>query len=149
MAMVRDFDEVGRFDEWSDRVNEAYRTYASLWLDNYDDNIDKFKIRLHDVQPVRERNLPEYSAESEPLYYEAYMDAATDFVTEYYMHGGMGLKPGYWTKNYPLLAERAEAIQATYDNAKFMREKDIPSPVDCEPVSNLEDEATNEPEANS
>ena len=132
MSLLRDFDEVGRFEGWSDRVNEAYRTYVSLWLNDYDDNIDKFKIRMHDVQPVRERNLPEYSVESEPLYYEAYMDAAMLFVESYYAHGGMARKPGYWMKNYPILRERADAIDICYNLNLSLKKTgmDIPAAVD-------------------
>lgn len=39
---MRSEEELGNYLDFGERTNEAYRTYASLYLDFVDDNPEKF-----------------------------------------------------------------------------------------------------------
>ena len=50
--MMRSFDEIGSFPKCGSAVNNAYQTYASLYLDCADDNLAHFLCRGIDTRPL-------------------------------------------------------------------------------------------------
>ena len=68
---MRPYSEVGRIEKVSEAANEAYRTYASLYLDWCDDNMNHFLWRDIDIRPMREMRKPETDANIEHAYWNA------------------------------------------------------------------------------
>ena len=132
---LRDFDEIGTVSGVSGKAAEAYRTYASLWLDHNKDDLTRFIDSGIFVEPLTRIQ----GERTEDKCYDAYLDAATEVVTDYYYNGGRGLKLGYWFKEYPLLKDREEAITNVYNSCKgiFDAKSKIPSMIETEaPVAN-------------
>ncbi len=50
---MRSKEEVGSLKGYGEKVNEAYRTYASVYLDCVDDNLSHFFWRGHDIAPLK------------------------------------------------------------------------------------------------
>ena len=50
---MRTYEEIGRL-RFNEETNEAYRTYASAYLDIVDDNISHFLWRDIDITPIIE-----------------------------------------------------------------------------------------------
>lgn len=118
---MRTFEEVGRFSDFDDRANEAYRTYASLYLDFIDDNIRHFTVRNIDVAPLDK--YPDTPGNEEVV--NAYLSYAVNIAkTE--------LSNGYWSSfeemynEYPMLKERSSELEATiYDPEYDIVEKAV------------------------
>ncbi len=72
---MRGIEEVGCLRRYSKDVNEAYRTYASAYLDCVDDNLGNFLWHGHDLQPIMN-----VSEKDEQAIVKAYLDAATEIV---------------------------------------------------------------------
>ncbi len=74
---MRTEKEVGGFKKFGKEANEAYRTYASLYLDYVDDNMNHFMWRDIDIWPW---NNLEWSVghkvTDEALIAKAYLDEA-------------------------------------------------------------------------
>lgn len=49
---MRNFNEIGSFPKCGSAVNNAYQTYASLYLDCADDNLAHFLCRGIDTRPL-------------------------------------------------------------------------------------------------
>lgn len=102
---MRSFEEVGRLVFADDKVNEAYRTYASLWLDFVDDNVSHFLTRGCDIAPIKNIIPSDY--------YDTYMGEAMDIAK-------IALQNGYFTRfadlyeEYPLLKEYARQLEAEF-----------------------------------
>lgn len=76
---MRDVNEIGSFDDWGERTNLAYQTYASIYLDTVDGSIKHFFWRDKDVQPVRE--LEETNPNpTEKMIFDAYIKEAVDIA---------------------------------------------------------------------
>ncbi len=87
----------------SERLNEAFRTYASAYLDFVDDNIGHFYYRNVGIHPVEE-------LEDETEMIKAYIQGAIDIIK-------ISVQNGYWKafgdiyNEYPALQEYAEEIE--------------------------------------
>ena len=111
---MRSFEEIGRF-KFGDEANEAYRTYASIWLDFVDDNLSHFTWRGHDTSPID--NIPEENLTDEVVK-AAYLDAAADIAKSAM---SSGYYPGFSQlyKDYPMLKERSSIIENEfYDDSR-------------------------------
>lgn len=107
---MRSFEEIGRFTHCGDGVNDAYQTYASLYLDCCDDNLKHFLGRDMDTRPLdayEEENKEEEL--SEETIERLFLDAAVDIV----QHTVCKEFPAeYFLREYPLLESRREEIVA-------------------------------------
>ena len=75
---MRTYEEVGRI-RFNEETNEAYRTYASVYLDMVDDNMRHFIWRDIDIRPIIE--LEEKGEEvTDKTVKAAYLDAAKDIL---------------------------------------------------------------------
>ena len=99
---MRSFYEVGKFEKLGDKANEAYRTYASLWLDFVDDNMRHFTIRGHDIAPLREVEDP-----TDEKIYRSYLKHAVDIAKTAISSGYFKSFKELW-KEYPLLEKEDE-----------------------------------------
>ena len=91
----------------SEKSLMAYRTYASLYLDWADDNMDHFIWRGIDIRPIRKIEKTDPNP-TDDMIYKAYMDAAVDLV-EFYMCANDDLKALY--EKYPPLRERDDELR--------------------------------------
>ncbi len=114
---MRSFEEVGRLKNVPDNVNEAYRTYASIYLDFCDDNMGHFMWRDIDIWPITKLEEKGIEPNDEDIF-KSYLDEATEIAKT-------TLSGGYWKslndlyKEYPLLKSRAEDFEALfYENSK-------------------------------
>lgn len=106
---MRDEKEVGGFPELSEKVNLAYRTYASLYLDFVDDNMKHFTWRNIDISPIEDldENDPDYDDEA----FNAYVEEAISIAEA-------SLSSGYWKsyeelyQTYPLLKDYSDRMEA-------------------------------------
>ena len=102
---MRNFDETGKLVHVSDRANEAYRLYASLYLDYVDDNINHFKWRDIDIRPIEGINILDANGDiNSEIVFNAYMNASVD-ITKHTLEGSK-LSIEAFFKEYPLLKER-------------------------------------------
>ena len=77
---MRSFDEIGKFVNLSDEVNEAYATYASAYLDCADDNLRHFLGRGMDTRPIDDITYEVKKAE--PLIIKRYIDSAIRIINQ-------------------------------------------------------------------
>ena len=77
---MRSFDEIGKFVNLSNEVNEAYATYASAYLDCADDNLNHFLGRGMDTRPIDDITCNVKQAE--PLIIKRYIDSAIEIVNQ-------------------------------------------------------------------
>ena len=108
---MRSIEELGEFSQvgnitFTDKSNEAYRTYASLYLDFVDDNMNHFKWRDIDISPIQ--NLTDGASDEEII--KAYLDCAvgiakTAISSRYYT------SPEKIYEDYPMLKDRKEEIE--------------------------------------
>lgn len=102
---MRSVEEVGGFKVFGEEANEAYRTYASAYLDFVDDNFNHFVWRDHDIDPINELKAP-----SDENIKKAYLDAAVDILKT-------TISGGYWKSfedifvEYPMLRERKDELE--------------------------------------
>ena len=119
--MIRTEKEIGRLagDEVSKRVNDAYATYCSLYLDIVDDNLDKMMIRMINTRPL-DRIKGEATEEA---VYNAYKNACIDLAANLLMH--CKYNDSYFRKTlidpYPIMAQWKDEIKLTVAkrNQKF------------------------------
>ncbi len=72
---MRTREEVGYLTNYGEKVNEAYLTYASLYLDFVDDNYSHFTWRDIDIRPLRNAK-----SEDEEDVYKSYTNEAVDLA---------------------------------------------------------------------
>jgi hypothetical protein len=77
---MRSYDEIDRFVNLSDEVNEAYATYASAYLDCVDDNLGHFHGRGIDTRPIDDITCGVKKAE--PLIIKRYIDSAIAIINQ-------------------------------------------------------------------
>ena len=105
---MRSYDEVGYFRKDNDALNEAYRTYASLYLDFVDDNLNHFFNRGIDEYPLVEADV---DVNDEDTMIKAYMESAVNIAKTV-------LSTGYYKSfdelynDYPTLKPYNEALVA-------------------------------------
>lgn len=101
---MRSFDEIGRFENLSEKANEAYAVYASAYLDCADDNLQHFLCRGIDTRPIDDIDV-ENADDADSLITKSFIDAAIDIVNA----------AGFETideviSHYPLLAEYKDRV---------------------------------------
>ena len=75
---MRDYDEIGRLNsEFNEKAQEAYRCYASLYLDFADDNLRHFIYRDIDISPLKEKDIEVGDSDGA---YQAYMEHAANIA---------------------------------------------------------------------
>ncbi len=75
---MRTYEEVGRL-RFNEETNEAYRTYASAYLDMVDDNMSHFLWRDIDITPIIE--LEDKGEDvTDKTVKTAYLEAAKDIL---------------------------------------------------------------------
>ena len=93
---MRSFNEIGSFPKCSSAVNNAYQTYASLYLDCADDNLGHFLGRGIDTRP-----LDNYDGElTEEIIEKLYLDDAAGIAKEAMSEE---FPKEYFLEHYPLL----------------------------------------------
>ena len=106
---MRSTDEIGGL-KVSKEANEAYKTYASIYLDFVDDNPQHFFGREIDLSPIfslEEKGIEE----TDENIRKSYLDAATGIAK-------VTISSGYWKSYedlydmYPLLRERSEELES-------------------------------------
>lgn len=114
---MRSDKEIGDYLDFGERVNLAYKTYASLYLDFVDDNVDKFFKRMKDVAPL-DKIENDGSDLTEDNCFKAYFDAAVDIAK-------IAASSGYFSsfeemyQEYPLLKEAASLLENKfYENER-------------------------------
>ena len=100
---MRNFNEVGRFKNFSERTNLAYATYASVYLDFCDDNYAHFFNRGHDIRPIED-----IETKDESVIEQRFIDAAIEIIN---IANCMPLEE--ITANYPILADYKERLLAS------------------------------------
>lgn len=99
---MRDVKEIGEYTAYGEKVNQAYQTYASLYLDFVDDNPQKFFTRGLDDRPIKD------SAEK---------DFAKDYIQVALEIAKISISSGYWKsfdelyEEYPLLRNYSEELE--------------------------------------
>lgn len=99
---MRDVKEIGEYTAYGEKVNQAYQTYASLYLDFVDDNPQKFFTRGLDDRPIKD------SAEK---------DFARDYIQAALEIAKISISSGYWKsfdelyEEYPLLRNYSEELE--------------------------------------
>lgn len=102
---MRDVKEIGIYTSYGEDVNYAYQTYASLYLDFVDDNVQKFFIRGLDGRPIEDCEEKDFA--------KAYIECAIEIAKD-------SLSSGYWKsfedlyKEYPLLRNYADEIESEF-----------------------------------
>lgn len=113
---MRDEQEIGSFEGFGDKVNEAYKTYASLYMDFCDDNLDHFFWRDKDIKPLENISPIERNAENIS---NAYIKESLDIAKSV-------LSSGYYSsfeqlfEDYPLLEQYKDELE----NEFYYDEKD-------------------------
>lgn len=113
---MRSVEEVGAFNQvgdivFTDRSNEAYRTYASVYLDFVDDNIGHFKWRDIDISPIQD--FINDIVISDEQVCKAYLDSAVSIIK-------VAISDGYFKtfsevyETYPMMKERKEEIEREF-----------------------------------
>ncbi len=73
--------EIGEFINLGKEANEAYKTYASLYLDWVDDNMSHFTWRKKDLQPWEElEETVGHEVSDEAMIAKAYLNAAVSIA---------------------------------------------------------------------
>ena len=96
---MRSFDEVGFFADFTEEQNEAYRLYASLYLDYVDDNYQHFFYRDIDTRPIDDF----FGVPTPEQVIEAYINAAVSIAK----HTGLDRKT--LINQYPPLKDHLAA----------------------------------------
>lgn len=111
---MRDVKEIGTYATYGEKVNQAYQTYASLYLDFVDDNVQKFFIRGLDGSPIEDCEEKDFA--------KAYTECAIEIAK-------VSLSSGYWTsfedlyEEYPLLKDYADEIESEFrENTNIEKE---------------------------
>lgn len=93
---MRGFDEIGSSTGCNSAVNNAYQTYASLYLDCVDDNLAHFLGRGIDTRPrdAYDGNLTEEIME------KLYLDSATEIAKQAICEE---FPKEFFLEHYPLL----------------------------------------------
>lgn len=105
---MRSFEEVGRIN-FSEDANEAYRAYASLYLDFCDDNMSHFRWRDIDIAPMKE--LEEFGEElTDESVKRAYLKDALGIAKDV-LSGGCYKTLDEFYNEYPLLREYNEELE--------------------------------------
>lgn len=93
---MRSFDEIGNFPKCGSAVNNAYQTYASLYLDCTDDNLAHFLDRGIDTRPLYTYNGNLTEEIVEKLYLESAAEIVKQAICEEF-------PKEYFLEHYPLL----------------------------------------------
>lgn len=101
---MRSKEELGNYLDFGERTNEAYRTYASLYLDFVDDNPEKFFTRMKDVAPL---NVVKDDC------FQAYLDAAVEIAKTVASSGYFSSFEDMY-KEYPLLREASDRLESEF-----------------------------------
>ena len=111
---MRSREDIGGFE--NEKVDHAYATYASLYLDFADDNYNHFFIRQMDTQPLTDAQVAYGDDEGA---YNAYMAAAYSIASQELNSYYNGDKEALY-KDYPYLRE--------YMDGKLEAEKQAAAP---------------------
>lgn len=109
---MRDVKEIGEYTTYGDEVNQAYQTYASLYLDFVDDNPQKFFTRGLDGRPIEDSEEKDFARD--------YIQAALEIAK-------ISISSGYWRsfnelyEEYPLLKN----YSAELENEVLDKDKEI------------------------
>lgn len=104
---MRDVKEIGTYTTYGEEVNQAYQTYASLYLDCVDDNPQKFFNRGLDVRPIEDSDEKDFARD--------YIQAALEIAK-------VPISSGYWKsfdelyEEYPLLRNYSEELENEFLN---------------------------------
>ena len=109
---MRSEEELGNYLDFGKRTNEAYRTYASLYLDFVDDNPKKFFARMKDVAPLNAVK-DDGSGLAEDECFHAYMDAAVEIAKTVASSGYFSSFEEMY-KEYPLLREASDQLESEF-----------------------------------
>ena len=102
---MRSFNEIGRFENVSDDVNKAFQLYASVYLDYVDDNMQHFRNRDKDMQPLTDRGIS-WDMADESAVVDAYVSAATDILEATRAHDTSGSNlVKLFLEDYPTLRD--------------------------------------------
>lgn len=101
---MRTTEELGSI-MFNERANEAYRTYASLYLDCVDDNMNHFLWRDVDIRPLRGMDAP-----TDDEVFTAYMHHAVD-IAKHAMSCGAFATFELLYEEYPLLKEFSAELE--------------------------------------
>lgn len=113
---MRTEKEVGRLTYYGDHVNEAYRTYASAYLDLNDDNPDKFIRRDMDIAPLRELEDRGENTDDEEVVAKEYLKHAFDIVSVGISRIWKSLDDVY--VQYPMLKELSEDMEIAWEKSE-------------------------------
>lgn len=112
---MRSREEVGRL-YLNEKANEAYRLYASLYLDWADDNMSHFRWRDIDIAPLNELEDKGIEVTDETAY-DAFMESALDLARTAVKHIHLckdsfpkGMESFY--EEYPLLKNYEDELNA-------------------------------------
>lgn len=111
---MRDVKEIGEYTAYGDEVNQAYQTYASLYLDFVDDNPQKFFTRGLDDRPIKDSEEKDFARD--------YIQAALEIAK-------ISMSSGYWKsfdelyEEYPLLKNYSEELENEFFNEEKKCEK--------------------------
>lgn len=109
---MRSEEELGNYLDFNERTNEAYRTYASLYLDFVDDNPEKFFARMKDVAPLNAVK-DDGSGLAEDECFHAYLDAAVKIAKTVASSGYFSSFEEMY-KEYPLLRETSDRLEREF-----------------------------------
>ena len=113
---MRTEKEVGRLTDYGDHVNEAYRTYASVYLDLNDDNPDKFIRRDMDIAPLRELEDRGENTDDEEVVAKEYLNHSFDIVSIRISRIWKSLDAVY--EQYPMLKELAADMKIAWEKSE-------------------------------
>lgn len=102
---MRDVKEIGEYTTYGEEVNQAYQTYASLYLDFVDDNPQKFFVRGLDGRPIEDSEEKDFVRD--------YIQAALEIAK-------ISISSGYWKSfnelydEYPLLRNYSTELEKDF-----------------------------------
>ena len=107
---LRGFNTIGCYNNnaHKHRVNKAYQTWASLYLNYDDDNLNHFFNRDMDVYPLKEQNIDPGKWDNNELVYDAFVQSSIEFAAETISHG---VRIEHLLKHYPILKENEEKLR--------------------------------------
>ena len=107
---LRSFDSIGYYDNNSHKhkVNKAYQTWASLYLNYDDDNLDHFFTRDMDVYPLKEQGVDPNKWSDGELAYDAFVQSSIELAAEIVHHG---TRIEHMLKHYPILKENEDKLR--------------------------------------
>ncbi len=95
---------------YNEEANEAYRIYASAWLDFVDNNINHFIIRDHDIAPIKELKVQGIKPTDETVK-KIYLDKAVEILKTVISSGYFSNFSEIYTE-YPMIKERSEELES-------------------------------------